>query len=369
MSRTCERRRLAAAESRDVLEQRILAEIEFDEVRHIAVERLVVGDAGADCIGDGHIACQIGAHKARDPQHRGRIEHQRVEEVVVDATVDDVDALRPAGRAHEHDVVGDEEVAALDQFDAELVGEEGMFVIGRIERTRRQQDDHRLVIAGARRDRAQAGQQRVGIILDRRDAVLGEEVGHQPHRHLAVLQHIGDAGGGAGVVLEHVENVGVDAHDVDAGDMDPDVVGRAAADHFGPVIGVAQDQFGRDQPLFEDRARAIDVAQEHVQRIHPLDEAGLQPRPFRARDQAGNDVEGDKPLGGVLVAIDAEGDADAAEHIFGLGAPRGENFGRGMFEPVRDMPVEGANILLLKAHFIEKRGADIQPRPGPQNRN
>ena len=71
----------------------------------------------------------------------------------------------------------------------------------------RQQHDGRIGAGAERRDRLQRREQLVRIVLDRRDAMPREQLGEQPHHHLAVLQHVGDAGRRAGVVLEHVEIV------------------------------------------------------------------------------------------------------------------------------------------------------------------
>ena len=234
-----------------------------------------------------------------------------------------------------------------------------MLVIGRIERARRQQHDRGVARARARRHRAQAGEQLVGIVVDRRDAVVGEQVRHQPHRHFAVFQHVGDAGGRARVVLEHVERVLVDAHDVDAGDMHPDVVRRAMADHFRPVIRIAQDQLVGTMFSFRIARGAVDVLQEQVERGDALDQPRLQPRPFGARNDARHDVERDQPLGRVLVAVDAEGDADAAKHVFGLRAARGEDFGRRLLEPARDLAIDRTRGVGPEAHFVER--ADGRP--------
>ena len=92
--------------------------------------------------------------------------------------------------------------------------------------------DGRIAARGPRRDRAQGGEQRVRIVLDRRDAVAREQLREEPHHHLAVLQHVGDAGRRAGIVLEDVEGVLVDPHDVDAGDVDVDAVRHLEADHL-----------------------------------------------------------------------------------------------------------------------------------------
>ena len=45
-----------------------------------------------------------------------------------------------------------------------------------------------LTAAGA--TRAQRLEQQVGVVRDRRDAVLAEQLGEQPHHHLAVLEHV-----------------------------------------------------------------------------------------------------------------------------------------------------------------------------------
>jgi hypothetical protein len=63
----------------------------------------------------------------------------------------------------------------------------------------------------------------------------------------------------------------------------------------------------------------IDVVDEHVQRLHALDQPGLQLRHSR-RDDARDGVEGNQALGAGIVAIDGKGDADAAEGQVGFGA-------------------------------------------------
>ena len=187
--------RLAAAPGRHVLQDRLFAEIEFHDLRHVGIDRLVVGDAGADRVGQRDVAGRIGRHQPGHAERRIRAEGQGIEEIVVDAAVDHVDALQALGGAHEHLVVLDDEVAALDQFDAQLVGQEGVFVIGGIVDAGRQQRDRRLRRGRERRHRAQRRQQFVGIFFHRRDAVAGEQVRKQPHHDFAVFQHVGHARG------------------------------------------------------------------------------------------------------------------------------------------------------------------------------
>ena len=132
---------LAATPCRHIVQNRGFAEIKFDNLRHIGIDRLVVGDAGADGIGDGHIARPVGAHQAGDADDRLRSERARIEETVVDPPVDDIDSFRALRGAHIDDIVLDEQVAALDEFDAKLIGQEGMLIIGRVEPAGRQHHD------------------------------------------------------------------------------------------------------------------------------------------------------------------------------------------------------------------------------------
>ena len=140
---------------RDVLEQRLLAEVEADHLRDVVVDRLVVGDAGADRVGDRDRAGAVGAHQPGHAEQRVGAELERVDEVVVEAAVDGVDAREPVGRAHVADVVADDEVRGLDELDAHLAREERVLEVGAVERARRPDDDGRLALGG-RRDRSAA---------------------------------------------------------------------------------------------------------------------------------------------------------------------------------------------------------------------
>ena len=88
-------------------------------------------------------------------------ELHRVEEVVVDPPVHDVDALLAPGRPHVEDVVAADEVAALDQRHTHLLGEERVLEVGRVVDAGREHDDDG--IATCRGDAARsAASSRVG---------------------------------------------------------------------------------------------------------------------------------------------------------------------------------------------------------------
>ena len=70
------------------------------------------------------------------PSTESRPEVHRVEEVVVDAPVDDVDLAVALGGAHVDGVVAAEQVTALDQLDAHLPGQQRVLEVGRVVDTR-----------------------------------------------------------------------------------------------------------------------------------------------------------------------------------------------------------------------------------------
>ena len=147
---------------------------------------------------------------------------------------------------------------------------------------------------------------------------LREELREEMHHRLPVLQHVGDAGGRAHIVLEHVELVLADAHDVDADDVAVDVERRVVADHLRQIGLVAEHEVGGDAAGADDLLAVVDVVEKRVQRPHALLDAALEQPPFRGGDDARHEVEGDQPLERVLRIVDGEGDAEPPEQALGL---------------------------------------------------
>ena len=129
----------------------------------------------------------------------------------------------------------------------------------------------------------QRRQQFVRIVLDRRDAVAREQVGKEPQHDLAVLQHVGDAGGRARIVLEHIEGVGIDAHDVDAGDEHVNVVRDALAVHLRPEDRILEHEVFRHDAGAQHLALGVDVLDVEIERLGALFEAALDGLPFAWR--------------------------------------------------------------------------------------
>ncbi len=181
-----------------------------------------------------------------------------------------------------------------------------------------------------------------------------EQIRKQPHHDFAVFQHVGHARRRARVVLQHVEVLGLGADDVDAGDVHIDVVRHVLAVHLRPEHRVLENQVIGDDVGAQDLAAVIDVAQEHVQRADPLLQAPFEQRPFLRRQDAGNDIERNQALGRFRLAVDGEGDADAAEQQFGFLAAIFQRVRGRLLEPAGEFLVGRAEIASRTVHFVER---------------
>ena len=105
VERVSQRLRLAADMGLDVRQDRLLVQVVADHARHVGIDRLVVGDAGADRVGQRDVARAIGTHQAGHAELAVGQEGLGIEVVVVDAAVDHVDRREAARGAHPDPVV------------------------------------------------------------------------------------------------------------------------------------------------------------------------------------------------------------------------------------------------------------------------
>ena len=344
-----------AQEGRHIGQQRLLPEVEAHHLRHIGVDRLVVGDPGPRGIGQRDIAGAIGRHQPGHADQAVRAEGLRVEEFIVDPAVDHIHPLRPGGGAHEHHLVLHEKIGTLHHLDPHLIGEEAVLVIGAVVGAGGQQHDAGLGAGAGRGDGLQRLQQLLRVARDRGHLVPGAEPREEPQHRLPILQHVGDAGGGAAIILEHIELIRSGADHVDPGDMGIDPARRGQPDHLRPVALILQHQRSGDLAGAQDLLLAIDIAEEGVEGADPLAQPGGEPVPFGARQDAGDQVEGDQPLRVPTLPIDREGDADAAEQQLRLPPLGVQLFARRGAEPAVDLGIGGAHAI-LGPHFIESGG-------------
>jgi len=202
----------------------------------------------------------------------------------------------------------DEEIASLNQLHAHLLCKEGVFEIGTVVGTGGEHDNGRIGYAFLRNG-AQGVEQQVGIVFDRRHAMFGKEFREEPHHHLAVFDHVRDAGRHAQIVFQHVVLARSGTHHIDARNRRVDVAGHIDALHLGAILCVIEHLLGRNAPRLEDFLIVVDVVDEGIQRLHTLAQTRRHVDPFLRGDDARNDIERNQALSAFRFAIDSEGNA------------------------------------------------------------
>ena len=251
---------------------------------------------------------------------------------------------------------------AFNQLNAHLLRQEGVFKVSRVVHARREYH-HRGFGRGGRRHLAQGFEQQVGVMSDRRHAVLAEELGEQAHHHLAVFEHVAHAAGHAQIVFEHVVlalSLGVgSAHDVNAADVRVNVARHIDTHHLGAELGVLKNLLGGHHAGLDDVLPVVDVMDEAVERRDALHQTFFHASPFVSGDDAGNQVKGNQAFGTgavfVLFAIHGKGNADAPENHFGLSPAGLHSVCRLLGQPALVSLVMRAHAGGAGVHFVKHR--------------
>ncbi len=164
--------------------------------------------------------------------------------------------------------------------------------------------------------------QLLAVVRDRADADACHQVRERALHQVPVFDHVGDAGGGARVVLQHVEVAVRPAHEIGTVDVDVGPEGNVDALHFRAVVLVADHQVARHDRVVQDFLVVVDVPEKVIERGDPLLDPGFQPGPVAARDHPRDHVEGQDAVDRVALGIDGEGDPEVIELQLGVaGSP------------------------------------------------
>ena len=173
----------------NVLDDRLLIEVVADHCRHVGVDQLVVGDAGARGVGDGDPSLPQHIDQARHPQHRVFAEHGGIKKIIVDAAVDHIHGFQAIGAAHPHPAAFAHQIAPLHQVNAHFLGQVAVFEIGAVEHPGRQDRHAGGVTPG--RQVLKGAQQMGGIVVDWLNGTAFEQAREQSLHHPTVLEEVG----------------------------------------------------------------------------------------------------------------------------------------------------------------------------------
>ncbi len=197
-------------------------------------------------------------------------------------------------------------------------------------------------------------QQVAGIAVHRPHRESLEYAGEDALQHLAILQHVGDAGGHAQVVLQHIVFAVAIAHQVRAGDMAPDAPGRIQPVTLLPVRDRRRDHLGGNRAVLENFLVVVDVVDEGVERVDALLQAAFDAVPFVGRHDARDQVEGKDSFRARRVAVDVERDAELQQQpLGGMLIAQQLAVGERLYDLLHQLKVRPRRTVLLE-HLVVK---------------
>ena len=176
----------------------------------------------------------------------------------------------------------------------------------------RRQQDHRGVLRVRRilrRQASQRRQQRLRIVIDRRNAVIPEHRRKNALQNLAVRQHVRHAARHTQVIFQHRKATIRQPHQIRPADAHVRVPRHIQPAHLSPKMLAAVNQLARHNPFGQNPPFVINVPQEQIQRRQPLRQPFFDLRPLMRGNDARNQVVGENPLGAFLAPVHREGDA------------------------------------------------------------
>ncbi len=125
-----QRARVAAPIGGDRRTIELLAEQLATERRQVRNEAGALHDGAAHRIDDGHIASTHRLQEARDTCRAIGPNFERIARIVLQPAQDDIDRLQPAQCFQTEPRIAHREILRLDQRQAEILRDEGLFEIG-----------------------------------------------------------------------------------------------------------------------------------------------------------------------------------------------------------------------------------------------
>ena len=261
-----------------------------------------------ECIGDRDLARPDRLHQAWNAQHRIAAQFERIAEVIVLAAHDDIDGKQPAQRFQEHAVVAHREIAALDQRVAEVAGEKGVFEIGLVIRTRRQQHDARILTLLGHQPF-----QRVAIALkeirEPADVRFAEHVGQHARGHQPVFERVARARRRLRAIREHPPLPVGRARQIGCVGVQVNASRRLDPPARPQKRRIRKHQFGGQQPFAQQALLPVQIGKNQVEQRRSLDDACLDGLPLGRLHHQRDRIERPGARGALRIAIDVVGNA------------------------------------------------------------
>ena len=272
-----------------------------------AQQRSRFDNAGTQGIGHDDPARAHGAQQARHAQCRIGAQFDRIAIVIVEPAQDRVHAPQARQRLQIDGIATHGQVVALDQRQAQVARQIGVFEVGLVERTWREDHGHGRVrpFGRAQQARPQAGEEPA----HRSHAQLLTHLGVNAGNDLAVFQGVARTRGRLGAVAQHPPATIRRPRQVHGIEVQPGSI-RWSRTATGPkVVGVAEDQLRRNAAVGDQFLRAIEIGQQRIEQVGPLQHARFDLPPLRPRNEEGQRIEHPGSITSLRIGINVVGHA------------------------------------------------------------
>ncbi len=235
--------------------------------------------------------------KAADPEQTAGAQVERITEIAIQTAQQHINRLQPAKFFQQQLVATHGQVGSLDEGDIHFAGEVDMLVIARCKWPRRQQRNTRVAALRT----GCHGLQPIGPGLEElvtaANLLVGEHLRHGARQRPAV----GQRKTGTGRHLRPVRNDGPvtirAAHEIGRINLQVTALRvvfghiRCIAAQWSQIVRIAIDQIGRKQALAQGFLRPVEIGQQPVEHLCPLDDPSLDIAPFLTGEDQRHYVE------------------------------------------------------------------------------
>ena len=113
----------------------------------------------------------------------------------------------------------------------------------------------------------------------------------------------------AAIVLQNEKLARLASQKIDTGDVRENAMPWTGADELSAKVAARQHQVKWDDPFTKAPLIAVHILKKEVDGGHTLDQPRLKQLPFVRANDARNKVEGEDPLGPLILAIHRKGDS------------------------------------------------------------
>lgn len=302
----------------------------------------------AEGIGDDDVALADGFDEAGDAEQGVTAEFEGVAVGIVLAADDEVDGFEAGERFEVDAIIADGEVSTFDEGQAPEARQVGVFEVGFVVRAGGEDDG--AAFAGGQ------GEQAIAPILEEAaelaDGAVVENVGECAGADEAIFERVAGAGGRLGAIGNDPPLAIGRAGEVDGVAVEPDLAGHIDAVAGPEKARVGEDEFRRQGAVLQQLLFAVDIAEDPVEQVGALRDAGFDLVPLFFADHHGQRIHGPGALAAFGVAIDVVGDAvgldeqlAAAPAAIELGAAHAGD-GGGEFAPMAARKAGGLEGLI-----------------------